>query len=477
MAVFGAVGLLAGFVACTDPPRRNPPQTGDSGNGGSGGTSGRGGSAGKGGTGSTGKGGKGGSSGSGSGGKSTTSGGSSGSSNSGGTTGGSATAGDAGDAGDAGTGGAAGDGGEGNVSGDAGQGGSSSGEGGDSGEGNSAGTSGSSSGTSGSGGGGGAGPVGGGKSSLPAPPTTGVVKPAGTPGGFSVINWAGFQGAVSFTFDDNTQSQITNYAALNGVGVPLTFYLVCSTYGSNAIWAQALLDGHELGNHTMHHCAANGTNCAWGNAFVSTDAELDECTDALKSTYGLDAIYTVAAPYGDGGWGVPASTRFLSNRSVSDGNVSPNGATNPFSLPCSIPPENATAVGHYNGIINTVRTGHLWHIFLNHAFANDGYNPVSITEMVAAMTYARDLTDVWVDTVTHVTAYWRAQKLLTGVTPVVSGDDRTWSWTLPAHFPPGQYLRVKVDGGTLKQGATVLEWDDHGYYEVALDYGSVTLSP
>ncbi|XYI04306.1 hypothetical protein ACMHYB_07005 [Sorangium sp. So ce1128] len=70
-----------------------------------------------------------------------------------------------------------------------------------------------------------------------------------------------------------------------------------------------------------------------------------------------------------------------------------------------------------------------------------------------------------------------AQKALSSVTPTTSGSDRTWRWTLPAHFPPGKYLRVKVDGGTLKQGGRTLQWNDHGYYEIALDEGSVTLSP
>lgn len=53
---------------------------------------------------------------------------------------------------------------------------------------------------------------------------------------------------------------------------------------------------------------------------------------------------------------------------------------------------------------------------------------------------------------------------------------RTWTWTLPDHFPPGKYLRVTVPGGTLKQGGSELVWDGHGYYEIALDAGSVTLS-
>jgi len=48
---------------------------------------------------------------------------------------------------------------------------------------------------------------------------------------------------------------------------------------------------------------------------------------------------------------------------------------------------------------------------------------------------------------------------------------------LPEHFPPGRYLRVKVDGGTLSQNGKPLAWDDHGYYEVALDAGALTLAP
>jgi hypothetical protein len=38
-------------------------------------------------------------------------------------------------------------------------------------------------------------------------------------------------------------------------------------------------------------------------------------------------------------------------------------------------------------------------------------------------------------------------------------------------------VRVKVDGGTLEQATTTLAWDDHGYFEVALDQGSLVWSP
>jgi len=69
------------------------------------------------------------------------------------------------------------------------------------------------------------------------------------------------------------------------------------------------------------------------------------------------------------------------------------------------------------------------------------------------------------------------EKLLTSAAPAMSGGATTWAWTLPAHFPAGKFLRVTVDGGHLAQGGQALSWDGHGYYEVALDAGTLTLSP
>jgi peptidoglycan/xylan/chitin deacetylase (PgdA/CDA1 family) len=321
----------------------------------------------------------------------------------------------------------------------------------------------------------------GGKSSLPVPTTTGVVKPSGTPGNLKVVDWAGFAGAISFTFDDSLQSQIDNYAALNAVGVHMTFYLVCGNDGSKPAWQTAANDGHELGNHTMHHCNANGTSCGWG-AFSNVNAELDDCQTHLETAYGIQGPYSMAAPMGDTGWQIPASSRFLFNRGVYDNpaGVKPNDGTNAYDLPCHIANQGETAVGGFNLVTDNVEANHSWRIILNHSLSPsvpDGYHPVDPAEVVAAMAYARDKGDVWVDTLISIGAYWRAQKVVSAVVPAHDGDDLVYSWTLPDHFPPGQYLRVKVDGGTVKQLGTELTWDEHGYYEVTLDAGSLTISP
>ena len=117
---------------------------------------------------------------------------------------------------------------------------------------------------------------------------------------------------------------------------------------------------------------------------------------------------------------------------------------------------------------------------VDHGFSggNDGaFQPVAIGQFTGAVQYAKGLGDLWLDTLLEVGAYWQAQKLLTGLTPVQSGGDTTWSWSLPARFPPERFVRVIVDGGTLTQAGTQLAWDEHGYYEVALDAGTLTLSP
>lgn len=325
-----------------------------------------------------------------------------------------------------------------------------------------------------------------GKSNMPAPPTTNVAKPNGAVGGLKVINWAGFKGAISYTFDDSLQSQTTHYEALNAVGIHVTFYLNNFNQGSNPIWEKAVADGHELGNHTVHHCHADGSGCVNGT-FTTVDKELDDNTAFLMAKKGVTGVYTFATPFGDNNWTDAASQRFLAARSVSDSNggITPTGNFSAFTLPCHVANEGETAAtgpnGGFNKLSDDVRTAGSWRTILMHNIDPDitdyGFNPVKLEEAVAAMTYTKSLGDVWADTVVAVASYWQGQKALAGVQPKTVGSDKVYSWTLPAHFPPGMYLRATVTGGKVKQCGTELTWDEHGYYEINLDAGSLTISP
>ncbi len=301
---------------------------------------------------------------------------------------------------------------------------------------------------------------------VPAPGLGGIARPTGTPGNLKVLNWAGFKAAATYTFDDANSSQIANYAALKALGVPLTFFLWTSrSQAADPTWARAVLDGHELANHTQSH------------ASTGTGADVDAATAFIEQHFGVKA-WTMAAPYGNASYVSLAQTRFLANRGVGSGSIAPNGSNDPYQLPCYLPAQGASA-STINSVLDSARNAGAWQIVLVHGFTGgtDGaYQPVAIGEFTASVTHTKAWGDVWIDSMVAVAAYWRAQKMFSSVIPTVSGTDRTWTWTLPAHFPPGKCLRVSVDGGTLKQNGGTLAWNDHGYYNVSLDQGSLTLS-
>jgi peptidoglycan/xylan/chitin deacetylase (PgdA/CDA1 family) len=308
-----------------------------------------------------------------------------------------------------------------------------------------------------------------GPANLPVPPGGHVPRPSGAPENLTVLDWAGFKAAVSYTFDDTNSSQIQHYAELQSLGVRMTFYLITGKAAELAdpVWARAVKDGHELGNHSRRHVRPG------------TGADLDAADSDLRGRFGI-TVYTMASPFGDDSYPPLATTRYLINRGVVNGQMTPADGTDPFNIHCYVPPTRAPAAT-FNAEIDAVRNGGGWTTVLVHGFTggSDGaYQPVDIGAFTASVNHAKSFRDIWIDSVVNVGAYWRAQKVFAEITPTTSGNSKTWTWTLPPHSPSGRVLRVKVDGGTLTQpGGRTLSWDDHGYYDVALDAGSLTLSP
>jgi len=275
-----------------------------------------------------------------------------------------------------------------------------------------------------------------------------------------VIDWAGFKGAASFTFDDGRPSQMDSYAALKATGARFTWFLIANSAGSN--YKTTIADGQEIGNHTQSHPDASS------NASLATQAQVTDAQTNLKKTYGVD-VHSMAAPNCLAAWKpYAAPAKLFQNRGpCGGGTLAPRDKNvDLLSLPAYMPPENAAA---------SVITGQLamgkWAIFVVHGFVNDNgatYHPVPIANMTAAMSQAvKD--GYWPETMTNVGAYFQGQMLI----PETATTSATW--TLPANFPPNMCVRITTTGGTVTQKGQDIAWDSHGYYQISLDAGEVTV--
>lgn len=313
-------------------------------------------------------------------------------------------------------------------------------------------------------------------------PSAGVALQGVTAGPITILNWGGFKAATSWTFDDSQPSQIEHFADIQAVGVPVTYYIVSGLHTDDssydATWTQAAEDGDELGNHTQDHCQANFTNCLATPSTGNLVTELSDDTSYILSHYPQKAVWTGASPYGDTGYDIDASSDFFIYRGVQGGSMLPNDSTNPFDVPCHLAAQGETAA-QFNSVTDAARSAGAWQIFLIHTITPTSaiwYNPVAVTDVTGAMTHAKTAGDTWVDSVVDVGAYWRGLKVLATANRTTSGVTTTWTWTLPANFPSGKYLRVIVPGGgTLSQNGAAIAENPNGFFSVALSAGTLTL--
>ncbi len=314
-------------------------------------------------------------------------------------------------------------------------------------------------------------------------PSAGINRQGVVAGPITILNWAGFKAAESWSFDDSQPSQIEHFADIHSVGVPVTYYIVsgihANTANFDATWTRAAEDGDELGNHTQDHCHANLIDCITNTNAGSIAAELDDDTNYILQHYPQKGVWTGASPYGDTGYDSAASTRFLIYRGVQSGSILPNDNTDPFNVPCHMAAQGETAA-QFNAVTDAARSAGAWQIFLIHTITPTPavwYNPVAVTDVTGAMTHAKTSGDTWVNSVVDIGAYWRGLKTLASAVRTTSGNTTTWTWTLPANFPTGKYLRVIVPGGgTLSQKGSHIAENPSGFFSVSLDAGSLTLT-
>ncbi len=292
-----------------------------------------------------------------------------------------------------------------------------------------------------------------------APSMTGVAKPSGAAGGLKVLDWAGFKGAASFTFDDNTPSQLANYNALKGTGGHFTWFVVGKWLSGNASsisgYKASIADGQEVANHTYSHDDSGSQSDLTNNQMF------------IQQNFGV-AAYSMAAPNCKTAWDNAAKNTLFLNRVPCGGSVaavSPRDNTNQYGLPAFLPNEGAQ-----ESALSGQLVAGKWRLYVIHGFDSQGgtYQPVPIGSVTGAMSKAV-MNGYWVETMTNVGAYWQGQKL------IPESATTSAMWTLPSKFPPNMCLRITTTGGTVTQKGKAIPWDPHGYYEISLDAGEVTV--
>ncbi|HEU4582975.1 MAG TPA: polysaccharide deacetylase family protein [Polyangiaceae bacterium] len=294
-----------------------------------------------------------------------------------------------------------------------------------------------------------------------APNRTGVAQPSGAVGGLRVLDWAGFRGAASFTFDDNTPSQMDNYAQLKATGGRFTWFVVGNFLGNNAgeiaRFRATQADGMEVANHTFSHQSAGSV------------ADLMQNQNYINTNFGVNAN-SMAAPNCAAAWATVAPNVLFQNRGPCGAPINTIGAgaadrTSPFAIPAYLPAANEAAATMSAALVDGQ-----WRVYVIHGFDNRNgtFQPIPIANVTGAISTAVSR-GFWVEGMTNIGAYWQGQKLISAAATTSA------TWTKPARFPANMCLRITTTGGTVTQRGQVIPWDDHGYYQIGLDAGEVTI--
>ena len=235
----------------------------------------------------------------------------------------------------------------------------------------------------------------------------------------------GKRAAISLTFDDARQTQITNGMPLfDQYGVKATFYVSLNRLEQEVdAWKAAAAGGHEIGNHTMTHpCSGNFSFVGYDRALedYTLDAmrsELVESNATIERLLGVTAV-SFAYPCGQKYVGrgrnlksyVPlVAEHFLSGRGWMD-----EWANDPAF--CDMAQLMAMELDgkdfeQVKQVINRTLANGGWLVFCGHEIADDGRQTTRMATLRALCEYARDPANgIWLDTVEAVTRHIHKQR-------------------------------------------------------------------
>lgn len=225
--------------------------------------------------------------------------------------------------------------------------------------------------------------------------------------------------ALSLTFDDARQSQVTNGLDLFARHhARVTFFVNPRNMAPQLEgWKRAVAQGHEIGNHSDTHPCSGNFPFARANAVEDyteqrLNADLDSAAAGIEKALGLKAT-TFAYPCGQKyiGRGVQAQStvpimarRFLAARGFKD-----ESANDPAF--CDLAQvmgvdSDGLSFAQMLQLLKDAEARGAWLVFAGHNIGADGRQTTLVSSLDELLRYAQDPKNgVWLDTVHNIASY------------------------------------------------------------------------
>ena len=242
--------------------------------------------------------------------------------------------------------------------------------------------------------------------------------------------------AISLTFDDARLSQIdTGIPLLDKYGVKATFYISPgSMLQRTEGWKKAILNGHDIGNHSVYHPCSG--NFAWSRNKALEEytpermrSELDSANRIITEVLGTTPV-SFAYPCGQTFTGRSISARSyvpLVASMFESGRGWLNEAPNDPSF-CDMAQLNATELDgkSFDQVLKMIETAKIaggWLILAGHEMNIEGYQTSRLETIEAICKYAADPANgIWIDNIHNVASWVKKERLENSISEYRKGE-------------------------------------------------------
>ena len=289
-----------------------------------------------------------------------------------------------------------------------------------------------------------------------------------------VLPWNGRRAAVSLTFDDSDVVQLDRVIPeLNKRHLRATFFLTISKLTRIDDWRKAQSGGHEIGNHSVSHEHPSTLSKA------SEETQVEDAKKFLDSNF-RSHIAIFAYPYDEASPGLTFWVRkydFAARGWRGRGDllyVRADAEPDWYSLPSQTVYTRYDASVYKDWIDRDLFLG-AWTTLQLHGIddPSTGWEPIPNSTFLYLLDYLRaeERNGLWVAPFGEVAAYFRAQRILEQAQPHMENGVQQFTWDLPALFPRGVVLKVRVQphSARLFQEGRQLRPDKRGIYSISFD--------